>query len=129
MRRSLMELYFPCARRKRFDTPLTSTAISLICSEFLGEVAFEAAEDGECHQEEDDAEQQHSAVESGVPGHAVQRERSEWLTSDGVADVHLRVQGALEGEDERRQRVEEVDPGDVVFRQLGRDRVLERVHD
>ena len=59
MMRSLTELYWPWARRKRLETLRTSTAKSLTGSELLGEVALEPAEDGEGDQEEAHGEEQH----------------------------------------------------------------------
>src|ERR1700722_15063044 len=65
--RSLTVLYWPCARRKRFETSRTSTAKSLTRSELLGEVALEPAEGGQGHDEEHDADGEHNAHERGVP--------------------------------------------------------------
>ena len=72
--RSLSELYWPWASRKRLDTLRTSTAKSLTRSQLLGEVALEATEHGEGDQEEADGEEQHAEDQRGVPEVALCRE-------------------------------------------------------
>src|ERR1700735_1509237 len=125
MTRSLTELYFPCASRKRLDTPLTSTAISLIDLELLGEVALEPPEDGEGDQEEHDGESEDTEIEFDVaeiaPGGQHVVHLGEILPVrllDQPQRRDVRVDAALEREDQRRDRIEEVDPEQVSGAQL-----------
>src|SRR5580704_8766018 len=111
IRRSFSELYFPWASRKRLETSLTSTATSLICLELLGEVALETAEHDQGDHEDHDPGGQHTQVEQGVPGEAVEGQHVDGGVR-GHRGLHgdVGVQHALKAEHQRRHGVQEVHP-------------------
>src|SRR3974390_684452 len=126
MRRSLRELYWPWASRKRLETPRTSTARSLT-SQLLGEVALEPAEGGERDEEEDGRQEEHAEVEPHVPEHPVGRQDRGLHSVDGHHGFG--VDAPLEAEDQLHHGVEEVDPRQPLGAQPRLDLGLERVDD
>src|SRR5687767_15989893 len=101
--RSLSEVYFSLYRRKRLETSSTRTA-EVMASQLLGEVALEAAEHRERKEEQDGGAHDHDAELRRVPHHpGVGREDGDRRAVAGER-LGLVVDGALEREDDRRDR-------------------------